>query len=310
MVQINPNYWFTRALQLEGVPPQEHWRGIAPFSIARVSKFFGAVTEQDWPSNASDHWPPQEPPGLDSNASALRVHHYYRVRNEDEIKHVVAQGYPVVISVPTYSQWHTTESGVINFPSQNDSAMENHAVTVVGYREDVGYFKFQNSWGVKWGDRGFGWLPYGYFDEFGIEAISISDIEASYKPQYLSTSSNGYSECGWASPTPCRSPIHGRSIFNNGLKHHVAWAFGYVEKESIDIEEFFVFPTYRKLGFGRRLFGMLNEFAMKESKKLKFWLPRIDRVLLGQDLHDVAWTFGLRVIDSPVKWADKCLIQR
>lgn len=284
-------------------------RGIAPFSIARVSKFFGAVTEQDWPCHTSEHWPPQEPMGLDFKAAALRVHHYYRVRSEDEIKRVVAHGYPVVISTPIYSQWYKAENGVIHFPEKNDSVIENHAVAIVGYRDDYGYFKFQNSWDGKWGDRGFGWLPYGYFDEFGIEAICFSDLVTSYKLPQRSIATHGYYESGWSLPTPCRGPIHGRSIFNNGLKQDVAWAFGYVEEESIDIEEFFVFPTYRKLGFGHQLFGMLKDFSVRENKKLKFWLPRIDGVLLGQDLHDVAWKFGLRVIDSPVKWADKCLVQ-
>ncbi|MEO1987226.1 MAG: C1 family peptidase [Martelella sp.] len=35
-----------------------------------------------------------------------------------------------------------------------------HAVTLVGYKESGQYFKFINSWGTNWGDRGYGRLSY------------------------------------------------------------------------------------------------------------------------------------------------------
>ena len=44
-----------------------------------------------------------------------------------------------------------------------DRRQEGHAVTVVGYSERGRYFKVVNSWGRRWGERGFGRIGYDTF---------------------------------------------------------------------------------------------------------------------------------------------------
>jgi C1A family cysteine protease len=42
--------------------------------------------------------------------------------------------------------------------------VENHAVLAVGYDDKTELLKFQNSWGERWGQGGYGYLPYRYFE--------------------------------------------------------------------------------------------------------------------------------------------------
>jgi C1A family cysteine protease len=66
------------------------------------------------------------------------------------------------------------KDGNVLLPAPNQRMSGGHAVTIVGYDGDykishpdgtttVGAFKFANWWGSKWGDNGFGYIPYEYF---------------------------------------------------------------------------------------------------------------------------------------------------
>lgn len=47
----------------------------------------------------------------------------------------------------------------------NDPEKAGHAVVLIGYDDDKKAFKFQNSWGISWGDKGKGWLAYDYLSD-------------------------------------------------------------------------------------------------------------------------------------------------
>lgn len=282
--------------------------GASLYTAARVAKLFGMVKKEDWPYNASI-WPPIEPSGLDEKATPYRIHHYFRVRNESEIKHTLAAGIPVSISTPIFSQWYKAENGVIQFPEARESILERHAVLIIGYRENEQYFHFVNSWGKKWGDDGYGWLPYGFFDQYGIDAIAMPGFLSDYYEGNPYTKSRGFLEIRWGLPTPSRNLIHGMTIVDAQNKQEVAWAYAYIEENTVDVEEFFVSPRYRHQGFAHSLFKMLRDFSEENKRPLRILVPNIDSLLLGQNLHDIAWKFGLRVEESKVPWASKCLVQ-
>ena len=60
------------------------------------------------------------------------------------------------------------------YPCQGESAQWGHAIVAVGYddnkkikntkcnKETKGALLIRNSWGVDWGEKGYGWLPYDY----------------------------------------------------------------------------------------------------------------------------------------------------
>lgn len=47
-------------------------------------------------------------------------------------------------------------------PKHYERPIGAHALTLVGYDDKTEQFKFANSWGPHWGDKGFGYLPYDY----------------------------------------------------------------------------------------------------------------------------------------------------
>ena len=66
----------------------------------------------------------------------------------------------------------SARSGKVPMPGPRDEFVGGHAVTAVGYDDEIvcrnedtgeevtGAILFRNSWGGEWGDAGYGWLPY------------------------------------------------------------------------------------------------------------------------------------------------------
>jgi len=87
-------------------------------------------------------------------------------QDSKSIKQVLVSGKPIVIGILIYSSFESTNVfnyGVIPIPDiNNEDLLGGHAVLLVGYDDKTKVFKFQNSWGVGWGDKGYGYIPYDY----------------------------------------------------------------------------------------------------------------------------------------------------
>lgn len=55
-----------------------------------------------------------------------------------------------------------------------------HAILIVGYDDTKKAFKFMNSWGTRWGNKGYGWISYSIVDRVIREAYIL-------KPKYTSS---------------------------------------------------------------------------------------------------------------------------
>jgi len=80
----------------------------------------------------------------------------------DKIKTELANGHPVITSVQTDRAFHRLRGRTVWHRAAEVSYSGDgwHAITLVGYNEKGQYFKFINSWGTGWGDRGYGRLSY------------------------------------------------------------------------------------------------------------------------------------------------------
>lgn len=76
----------------------------------------------------------------------------------DKIKTELANGHPVITSISTDKAFDRLRGRQIW--SATGQPRSGHAITLVGYKESGQYFKFINSWGTNWGDRGYGRLSY------------------------------------------------------------------------------------------------------------------------------------------------------
>lgn len=92
------------------------------------------------------------------------------------VKKSLAEGRPVVIAMDTPFSFNNVKELWIPIESDYKNWSRGHAMTVIGYDDNKfgGAFELMNSWGTRWGKKGFGWIRYNDFDffcKFGFEII-------------------------------------------------------------------------------------------------------------------------------------------
>jgi C1A family cysteine protease len=144
------------ALRLCGAPPEEYW----PYEV-----------------NKYDEEPPAFVHALAQNFQAAR---YLRLDQDSldpaalltRIKTYLAAKLPAMFGFTVYNSIReAATTGKIPFPVAGDQVAGGHAVVACGYDDDLeiggknkttGALLIRNSWGTKWGQQGYGWLPYDY----------------------------------------------------------------------------------------------------------------------------------------------------
>ncbi|MDD2834893.1 MAG: C1 family peptidase [Methanothrix sp.] len=147
------------ALVLFGVPPEEYW----PYTDKRPDfdiepPAFCYAFAQNY---QAIKYLRLDPPGI-SRENLLHT-----------VKVYLAAGIPSMFGFPVYdSFFQSAASGNIPFPCPNERNPGGHIVMAVGYNdnrkiknancdiEHTGALLIRNSHGEKWGDGGYGWMPY------------------------------------------------------------------------------------------------------------------------------------------------------
>jgi GNAT superfamily N-acetyltransferase len=77
------------------------------------------------------------------------------------------------------------------------------------------------------------------------------------------------------------TPLHGLEIFDSAEDECVGWAFVVERQGFADIEEFFVRPSYRGRGYGRRLAELiLSNSDYFLGRPLRLWISHADQPAL------------------------------
>jgi C1A family cysteine protease len=86
---------------------------------------------------------------------------------------------PFLAGVDVYESWFTknaSKTGIIPMPKKNEQYQGGHAICIMGYDDTKKHFKFKNSWGNKWGGKGYGYLTYDYMKRYCVDAWSATDL--------------------------------------------------------------------------------------------------------------------------------------
>ncbi|MDQ0416019.1 hypothetical protein J2Z48_000177 [Croceifilum oryzae] len=100
------------------------------------------------------------------------------------IKQAVANGDPVMIGIPVYPNFDATPStGIIPAVGEKKSR-GGHALVVAGYDDENEWFIVRNSWGDKFGDKGYAYMKYDIFFEMTNAYAYVATVNNNqYPPQ-------------------------------------------------------------------------------------------------------------------------------
>jgi C1A family cysteine protease len=148
------------ALALFGVPPEEYWE----YKVADYEKEPTAFCYAFAQNFQSLQYFRLDSPGTTRDVLLSRI------------KTNLASGLPSMFGFTVYSsisQANTT--GAIPFPVAGENTEGGHAIVAAGYDDNKiirntngggitsrGALLIRNSWGTRWGQAGYGWLPYDY----------------------------------------------------------------------------------------------------------------------------------------------------
>jgi len=157
-------YWEER--YLEGTVEEDSGAEIR--DGMKVLKTIGVCPEVDWPYDISTFTnPPDEQDVI--NAAEYKINEYHRINSLAQLKAAVAEGLPVVIGIEVYESFEADSvslTGLVPVPDPTREALlGGHAVLVVGYDDSKEQLIVRNSWGKSWGDEGYCYIPYDFYNE-------------------------------------------------------------------------------------------------------------------------------------------------
>jgi C1A family cysteine protease len=160
-----------KALVLFGVPPERYWQYDIPAFDDDPPAFCYAFAQSYKTLQFYRH----DPPGTTG------------VKLLEQVRTHLAAGLPSMFGFSVYSSMPGLDEGTgeIPFPGARDGFEGGHAIVTVGYddrkkiRRSKGALLIRNSWGTRWGQAGYGWLPYDYVTK-GLAADFWSLVEADF----------------------------------------------------------------------------------------------------------------------------------
>lgn len=129
----------------------------------KATNKFGASLERLWPYNISQFRTQPIREAINDGAKR-KVTLYERIDNFDGCINALANGYPVIFGFLVYSSFlsaNVAKTGRMPYPNiSRESMLGGHAVLMVGYDIQKSVFIVRNSWGSRWGDKGYFYMPF------------------------------------------------------------------------------------------------------------------------------------------------------
>lgn len=157
-------YWEER--NIEGTVSADSGASIS--DGMKVLNTFGVCPETDWPYDPTTFT--NAPSNQDvTDATPYKIAEYQRITSIDQLKASLAEGLPVVIGINVYDSFESDaveQTGIVPMPdTATESLIGGHAVLAVGYDDTKSQLIVRNSWGSSWGDNGYFYLPYDYYNK-------------------------------------------------------------------------------------------------------------------------------------------------
>ena len=123
----------------------------------------GYCRESLWPHKISE-FKVKPPKVAYDKAIKLKAIHYARVpQTLAGLKQALAENNPVVFGFAVYESFNKIgKNGMMPIPKKTEKMQGGHAVVLMGYDDAKKVFIVRNSWGNRWGDKGYFYMPYAF----------------------------------------------------------------------------------------------------------------------------------------------------
>jgi len=164
LVRLSRAFLYYEEREKEGTVDQD--AGAMPVDGMDTLKNIGVCPESEMPYSDADFT--TAPTSQDIiDATPYKIAEYRAVSSIALMKAALAEGNPVVLGFLVYSSFESdavAKTGIIPIPDvNNEELLGGHAVLAVGYDDAKGWVIIRNSWGEGWGNKGYCYMPYGYF---------------------------------------------------------------------------------------------------------------------------------------------------
>ncbi len=175
-IQLSRMFLYYEERKLEGKTNKDDGASLRDTCKSIYKK--GVCEEKYMPYNPENYkLPPSKLAKI--NAQQYRIIAYKSLSSLDEIKQNLAfRQQPVLLGMNVYESFESeavTKTGIMPMPRKNEKKLGAHAVLIVGYKDigknhgmsgrnkhQQGYLLVRNSWGDKWGDKGYFYMPFDY----------------------------------------------------------------------------------------------------------------------------------------------------
>ena len=216
-----------------------------------------------------------------------------------------------ILAVEIFKPARTARDGIFRHPNSGEETLGLHAVAIEDYDETTNMFRFWNSWGSGWGDRGYGQMSLEYANDFFYDAIVKRYARwgpiPNKLPRMLQTTDLKEYRRLWSIENPrlihrikgpgsrnsrlrryeSISPSSGQPVvcleITTGFGLRMGWAFirlGLPSESVSEINELFVWPNFRGMGIGRLLEGQCVEEALRwKTKEIDLIINEADAIV-------------------------------
>lgn len=198
VLQASPRYQYKMTRDIMGVTGDT---GAYMRSAMQALVKWGWVTEKDFPYIISKFDEEPSPDLKYGTGKDFQATKYIRVDQQNvtptdlvtELKRHASADIPIMFGFTVFEgAWNQANSnkGAFPQPAATDKIAGGHAICIAGYDDNKiitntqnntstkGAFKIRNSWSEKWGEKGYGWIPYKYVETgIALDFWVLLDIE-------------------------------------------------------------------------------------------------------------------------------------
>jgi len=133
----------------------------------------GACPEPMWPYLINKFKTKPSAASYTEAAKHTAVSYQRLIQSLTQMQGCLASGYPFVFGFTVYESFETdavARTGHAPMPESGEHVLGGHAVCAVGYDMARRWFLCRNSWGTKWGMRGYFTIPFAYLTDSDLSA--------------------------------------------------------------------------------------------------------------------------------------------